>query len=68
VHIVKCQIIPRHSFCLHHFCGVGGWVLGFFEIEMDNNRQIDLYLLVSIKLAAGRLFPVVCGVFLLRRV
>ena len=37
--------------------GVGVFrVLGFFEIEMDNNRQIDLYLLVSIKLAAGRLF------------
>ena len=32
------------------------WVLGFFEIEMDNNRQIDLYLLVSIKLAAVHLF------------
>ena len=57
MHIVKCQFIPRHSIvCSCHLVVWVGWVLGFFEIEMDNNRQIDLYLLVSIKLAAGRLF------------
>lgn len=28
---------------LHHFVVWGVWVLGFFEIEMDNNRQIDLF-------------------------
>jgi hypothetical protein len=43
--------------------GVGGWVLGFFEIEMDNNRQIVLYLLVSIKLAAVDLFRLVVVFF-----
>ena len=56
MHIVKCQFILRHSVVSVSPSEAWWPGVGFFEIEMDNNRQIDLYLLVSIKLAVDRLF------------